>query len=368
MKSPDTIMNQPQRILSGVQPSGKLHLGNYFGAIRQHIELQHRGEAFYFIADYHALTTLQQAEEAEAGAAAKNKSLKARPARDILRDNVRDVALDYLALGLDPAKATFYRQSDVPEVAELAWFLATVTGMGLLERAHSYKDKVENGITPSVGLFTYPLLMAADILIVRSHQVPVGKDQVQHLEMTRDMAGYFNQAYSEVFPEPREVLGEAAQVPGTDGRKMSKSYGNTIDIFAEGKALKNAVMGIKTDSTPVDRPKTPETCNAFAIYKLFAGAEEQGTLAELYRDPLMNADARGGRPFGYGDAKTMLLAKIDAFFAPAREKRVQLASQPDYVESVLTDGARKARAEARQTMALVRQAVGMLPRPVGDPI
>ena len=358
-------MNPPQRILSGVQPSGKLHLGNYFGAIKQHLELQDRGDAFYFIADYHALTTLKQAEEAEAGAAAKNKALKARPARDILRDNVRDVALDYLALGLDPAKATFYRQSDVPEVAELTWFLSSVTGMGLLERAHSYKDKVDNGITPSVGLFTYPVLMAADILAVRSHLVPVGKDQVQHLEMTRDMAGYFNNAYGEVFPEPREVLGEAAQVPGTDGRKMSKSYGNTIEIFAEGKALKNAVMGIKTDSTPVDQPKPPETCNAFAMYKLFASAEEQATLAELYRTPMKDAEARSGRPFGYGEAKAMLLAKIDAYFAPARERRKQLAAQPDVVEAVLQAGARKARAEAQQTLSLVRQAVGMQPRPVG---
>jgi len=357
-------MTQPQRILSGVQPSGKLHLGNYFGAIKQHIELQRRGEAFYFIADYHALTTLQQAEEAEAGAAAKNKSLKARPAREILAENVRDVALDYLALGLDPEKATFYRQSDVPEVAELTWILSTVTGMGLLERAHSYKDKVENGITPSVGLFTYPVLMAADILIVRSHLVPVGKDQVQHLEMTRDMAGYFNQAYGEVFPEPKEMLGEAAQVPGTDGRKMSKSYGNTIEIFAEGKPLKNAVMGIKTDSTPVDQPKNPDTCNAFAMYKLFATATEQAAMAELYRDPMKDVAGRGGRPFGYGDAKTMLLAKIDAYFAPAREKRKQLAANPQLVEDVLRDGARKARAEARETMRLVRQAMGLLPQPV----
>ena len=357
-------MSQPKRILSGVQPSGKLHLGNYFGAIKQHIELQDRGEAFYFIADYHALTTLKQAEEAEAGAAAKNKSLIARRAREILRDNVRDVALDYLALGLDPAKATFYRQSDVPEVAELAWFLATVTGMGLLERATSYKDKVENGIAAGVGLFMYPVLMAADILAVRSHLVPVGKDQVQHLEMTRDMAGYFNQAYGEVFPEPREVLGEAAQVPGTDGRKMSKSYGNTIEIFAEGKPLKSAVMGIKTDSTPVNQPKYPETCNAFAMFKLFATAEEQAAMADLYRDPMKGADSRGGRAFGYGDAKTLLLAKIDAFFAPAREQRKQLAAQSEYVEGVLQAGARRARAEARQTLCLVRMAVGMLPQPV----
>jgi len=352
-----------KRILSGVQPSGKLHLGNYFGAIKQHIELQDRGDAFYFIADYHALTTLKAAEEAEAGAAAKNKSLKARPARDILAENVRDVALDYLALGLDPAKATFYRQSDVPEVAELTWFLSTVTKTGLLELAHSYKDKVENGIAASVGLFTYPVLMAADILIVRSHVVPVGKDQVQHLEMTRDMAGYFNRAYGEVFPEPRELHGEAAQVPGTDGRKMSKSYGNTIEIFAEGKPLKAAVMGIKTDSTPVDQPKNPEACNAFAMYRLFSTPAEQVELAKLYRDPMTGADARGGRPFGYGDSKTMLLAKIDAHFAAAREKRKQLAADPQLVEAVLKAGADRARSEARETMRLVRAAVGMSKEP-----
>lgn len=357
-------MTASKRILSGVQPSGKLHLGNYFGAIKQHIEMQDRGEAFYFIADYHALTSLKAAEEAEAGAAAKNKALKARKAREILAENSRDVALDYLALGLDPAKATFYRQSDVPEVTELTWFLSTVTGMGLLERAHSYKDKVENGIAASVGLFTYPVLMAADILIVRSHLVPVGKDQVQHLEMTRDMAGYFNQAYGEVFPEPKEVHGETAQVPGTDGRKMSKSYGNTIEIFAEGKALKNAVMGIKTDSTPVDQPKNPETCNAFAMYKLFSTSEEQAALADFYRDPMKGAETRGGRPFGYGDAKTMLLAKIDAYFATAREKRKQLAANPQIVEDVLRDGARKARAEAQVTMKLVREAVGLKAQPV----
>lgn len=361
---PGTYANSRPRILSGVQPSGKLHLGNYFGAIKQHIELQERGEAFYFIADYHALTTLKQAEETEAGAAAKNKALVARPARAILQDNVRDVALDYLALGLDPAKATFYRQSDVPEVTELAWFLSTVTGMGLLERAHSYKDKVDRGISASVGLFTYPVLMAADILIVRSHFVPVGKDQVQHLEMTRDMAGYFNHAFGEVFPIPKELLGEAAVVPGTDGQKMSKSYGNTIEIFAEGKQLKNAVMGIKTDSTPVEEPKNPDTCNAFALYQLFATSEEVARLADLYRHPMRDADSRGGRPFGYGDAKTMLLGKIDAYFAPARERRKQLACDPGYVEEVLKLGARRAREVAQVTLRLVRQAVGMKERPV----
>lgn len=353
----------PPRILSGVQPSGKLHLGNYFGAIRQHIALQDRGEAFYFIADYHALTTLKEAEAKEADIAQKANRTTWKSAKEILAENVRDVALDYLALGLDPAKATFYRQSDVPEVTELAWFLATVTGMGLLERAHSYKDKVAKGFLPSVGLFTYPVLMAADILIVRSNLVPVGKDQVQHLEMTRDMAGYFNQAYGEVFPEPKELLGEAAVVPGTDGQKMSKSYGNTIEIFAEGKPLKTAVMSVVTDSTPLESPKDPDKCNVFALYKLFATPEEQAQLAEQYRQPMLNADNRKGRAFGYGDAKQMLLAKIDAMFGPARERRKALAADPAAVERVMQEGARKARRVAQETLAMVRERVGMASHP-----
>jgi tryptophanyl-tRNA synthetase len=353
-----------KRILSGVQPSGKLHLGNYFGAIQQHIALQDRGEAFYFIADYHALTTLKEAEAREADAAQKAGKTTWKSAQQIFAENVRDVALDYLALGLDPNKATFYRQSDIPEVAELAWFLSTVTGFGLLERAHSFKDKVDQGIAASVGLFTYPVLMAADILIVRSHLVPVGKDQEQHLEMTRDMAGYFNRAYAEVFPEPQALFGNAPVVPGTDGRKMSKSYANTIDIFAEGKELKKAVMsGIVTDSTPVDAPKDPDQCNVFALYKLFATAEEQAKLTALYADPMLDAGAREGKPFGYGHAKQLLLAKIDAKFGPARERRKQLAADPAFVEGVMRDGARKARAEAHKTMELVRRAVGMAPRP-----
>jgi tryptophanyl-tRNA synthetase len=324
-----------KRILSGVQPSGKLHLGNYFGAIKQHIALQDQGEAFYFIADYHALTTTQDA--------------------NVMRANVRDVALDYLALGLDPKKATFYRQSDVPEVTELAWVLATVTGMGLLERAHSYKDKVQQGISPSVGLFTYPVLMAADILIVRSDVVPVGKDQVQHLEMTRDMAGYFNNTYGEVFPEPREMLGEAAVVPGTDKdrdgnpRKMSKSYGNTIEIFAEGKPLKKSVMGIVTDTLPPDAPKDPEARIPYQLYKLFATPQEAADLAARYR--------AGG--LGDGTAKQMLLEKIDAYFGPFREKRKQLTADRGYVDDVLRDGAKRARAEAHKTMDLVRSATGL---------
>jgi tryptophanyl-tRNA synthetase len=344
-------MSEPQRkrILSGVQPSGKLHLGNYFGAIKQHIALQDEAECFYFIADYHALTTIGEAVKAEAEAA-KDQKRKPKAGADILRENVRDVALDYLALGLDPAKATFFRQSDVPEVTELAWVLATVSGMGLLERAHSYKDKVAKGIAPSVGLFTYPVLMAADILIYRSHVVPVGQDQVQHLEMTRDMAGYFNQTFGvDLFPLPAERLDVVAKVPGTDGQKMSKSYGNTIDIFAEGKALKKSVMGIVTDSTPPEAPKDPEPRTPFVLYKLFATPAEVEALAARYR--------AGG--MGDGEAKQLLLAKIDAYFGPFRDKRRALAVDPNYVEDVLRAGAKRARAEAAKTMDLVREATGL---------
>ena len=359
-------MPSASRILSGVTPSGKLHLGNYFGAIRQHIALQEQGEAFYFIADYHALTTLPDAELKEADAARKAGKTTWKSAKEILAENVRDVALDYLALGLDPAKAVFYRQSDVPEVCELAWFLSTVTGMGLLERGHSYKDKVANGITPSVGLFSYPVLMAADILIVRAGIVPVGKDQIQHLEMTRDMAGYFNGTYGTVFPMPAtQVQAAVGSVPGTDGRKMSKSYGNTIEIFAEGKALKTAVMSIVTDSTPLDEPKNPETCNVFAVYKLFASDEERAELARQYAEPMRNADDRKGRAFGFGDAKTLLLGKIDDAFRDARERRKAIAADPAALEAVLIAGAAKARAEARRTMALVREAVGIGAAPAG---
>lgn len=376
-------MPPKQRILSGVQPSGKLHLGNYFGAIQQHIQLQDEGDAFYFIADYHAMTTLQDAakrqEEAvleiarmyEAMASKKKLPLPEKgpsfspSPRELLGQNVRDVALDYLALGLDPAKATFYRQSDVPEVCELAWMLSTLTGMGLLQRAHSYKDKTDRGISASVGLFTYPILMAADILIVRSHLVPVGKDQVQHLEMTRDMAGYFNGAYGELFPMPQERLGVAAVVPGTDGQKMSKSYGNTIELFAEGKPLEKTVMAVVTDSTPVDAPKNPDTCNVVALYKLFATDGELAKLADLYKNPMLDAETRGGRPFGYGDAKKLLLAKINAYFEPARKRRKELERDPGFVEEVLQAGAKRARAVAQTTMRLARQMVGMHPQPVG---
>jgi tryptophanyl-tRNA synthetase len=322
-------MTSKPRILSGVQPSGILHLGNYFGAIRQHIALQDEGECFFFIADFHALTTVQD------------------PSR--LRALVQGVALDYLALGLDPEKTAFFRQSDVPEVTELAWILSTVTGMGLLERAHSYKDKLARGISANAGLFIYPVLMAADILIYRSNVVPVGQDQVQHIEMTRDMAGYFNQTWKKVFPLPEARLDKAPVVPGTDGKKMSKSYGNTIDIFAEGAELKSSVMRVVTDSTPVADPKDPDRDNVFALYSLFASAGERDALAQRYR--------AGG--LGYGDAKKMLIAKIDETFAAARDRRRELQRDPERVEAVLRRGAEKANAVANATMRAVREAVGL---------
>jgi tryptophanyl-tRNA synthetase len=340
----------PRRFLSGVQPSGKLHLGNYFGAIRQHIALQDEGPCFYFIADYHALTTIQEASRRRADTRKGAVDYAAT-----LRENTFDVALDYLALGLDPEKAIFFRQSDVPEVTELAWILSTVTNMGLLERAVSYKEKVDKGIDASVGLFFYPILMAADILIYRSHVVPVGKDQVQHLEMTQDIAGKFNRAYGEIFPIPEYRLDRESKVPGLDGQKMSKSYNNTIEIFAEGKPLQKTVMSIVTDSTPVEAPKDPERCNVFALYSLFANEDEKAALAARYR--------AGG--MGYGEAKKMLLEKINGFFGPFRERRKQLAANPGQVEEVLRRGAQRARAEAQKTMAHVREAVGMKPHPVG---
>ncbi|MBI3832111.1 MAG: tryptophan--tRNA ligase [Planctomycetes bacterium] len=320
------------RILSGVQSSGKLHLGNYFGAIKQHIELQNLPDAepYYFIADFHAMTTVQDAAR--------------------LKEYIQGVALDYLALGLDPTRSVFFRQSDVPEVTELAWMLGAVTGMGLLERAHSYKDKVAKGITPSVGLFYYPVLMAADILIYKPKFVPVGQDQVQHIEMTQDMAQYFNNTYKcQVFVRPEAKLNQTAKVPGTDGEKMSKSYGNTIDLQMEGKELKKTVMAVKTDITPVEAPKNPETCNVYALYSLFATEDEQKALAGKYR--------AGG--MGYGDAKKALLEKIEAYFAPYRAKRADLAKNMDHVEKVLLDGAARASAVAHVTLDEAKRACGL---------
>lgn len=321
------------RILSGVQPSGELHLGNYFGAIQQHLELQDQGDAFYFIADYHALTTVQDAPR--------------------LRELVRDVAATYLALGLDPTKATFFRQSDVPEVHELTWMLNCVTGMGELERATSYKDKVANGITPSVGLFTYPALMASDILIYRSNLVPVGKDQVQHVEICRDMAQRFNHAFScEVLIKPEHRLSKTPKVPGVDGQKMSKSYGNTIPIFASGKKLQKAIGKIVTDSkNPKLEALDPETCNAFAIFELFADDEEREAMAKQYRED---------RTFlGYGVIKKRIKELMDEAFGPARERKEALLKPGSELDDVLAEGGKKARAIARETIDLCREATGL---------
>ncbi|MGK7370049.1 MAG: tryptophan--tRNA ligase, partial [Candidatus Halalkalibacterium sp. M3_1C_030] len=290
-------------ILSGITPSGKLHLGNYFGAIRQHIEMQERGDAFYFIANYHSLTSINDGEE--------------------IRENTIDIALDYLALGLDPEKCTFFAQSDVPQVTELAWILGTFCPVSLMEKGVAYKDKVAQGLSPNIGLFTYPILQAADILIYNSDLVPVGQDQKQNIEICRDLAGKINHVYDkELLKLPEEyIVKSVAVVPGIDGRKMSKSYGNTIGIFDEGKTLKKKVMSIETDSTPLDKPKDPEACNVFALIKLFAEKEKRKEIAGKYR--------AGG--YGYGHAKKELLGMITEYFAEARERRKELKKNEDYV-------------------------------------
>jgi tryptophanyl-tRNA synthetase len=318
------------RILSGIQPSGKLHIGNYFGMMQPSVELQEKGEAYLFIANYHALTSVSDSQA--------------------LRDDTRDVALDFLACGLDPSRTVFYRQSDVPEVCELTWLLSTVTPMGLLERCHSFKDKTAKGIAASHALFSYPVLMAADILAVQSTTVPVGRDQKQHVEVTRDIAIKFNNQFGEVFtiPEP-SIRGEVAVVPGIDGQKMSKSYDNHIEMFGAEKATRKRMMRIVTDSTPLEEPKDPETCNVFALYKLMAPASDQLALATRYRE--------GG--FGYGDAKKLLFETMWEFFAPFRARRAELENNLDYVESVLTDGAAKARAEIAGTLSAARRAMGL---------
>ncbi len=318
------------RVLSGIQPSGKLHIGNYFGMMRPALDLQEKSDAFLFIADYHALTSVSD------------------PAA--LRQGVLDVALDFLACGLDPDKTAFYRQSDVPEVNELAWYLSTLTPMGLLERCHSYKDKLAKGLPANHALFAYPVLMAADILIVQSDIVPVGRDQKQHVEVTRDIATKFNNQYGETFKLPEPSIRETvAVVPGVDGQKMSKSYGNTIELFGPEKATKKRVMQVVTDSCSLEDKKNPETCNVFALYKLFATPEEQEAMADRYR--------AGG--LGYGTVKKELYAKMMETFQPMREKRQELESNLDYVESVLQKGADKAREQARKTLAQARLAIGI---------
>lgn len=318
------------RILSGIQPSGTLHLGNYFGAIRQHVAWQEKACAIYFLADYHSMTSVRDAAQRRA--------------------YCREVALDYLACGLDPQRSVLYRQSDVPETCELAWVLSTLTPMGLLERSHAYKDKVAQGLSADHGLFAYPVLMAADILQYNPDVVPVGQDQKQHLEMARDMAQRFNHTYGvEVFrlPEPH-IEKDVATVPGTDGRKMSKSYGNTIEMFAASKPLKKSVMGIVTDSTPVEEPKDTDSA-LFQLWSLFAD--------DAARSDLFERAQRGG--LGYGEVKKDLLARLLDHFGPMRERRAELAARPEEVEDILRDGAARARRLSAPVFEAVRAAAGL---------
>jgi len=323
------------RILSGIQPSGILHIGNYFGMMRPAIELQKHGETFYFIADYHALTSLRDPKA--------------------LRENSRQVALDFLACGLDPEKAALFRQSDVPQTTELAWILSTVAPMGLLERAHSYKDKLARGLPATVGLFGYPILMAADILIYDSDLVPVGKDQKQHIEITRDLAVKINETYGSepdrpIFKLPQPRIQAATEVvPGIDGQKMSKSYGNNIDIFGDEKETRKRVMSIVTDSTPVDAPKDPDKSTIVQLYLLFASKDEIENMRERFK--------KGGT--GYGDFKKELFEKLWTYFAPMRKRREELQRDQSYIDNVLAKGARQANQVADQVMTRVRKAVGL---------
>ncbi len=334
------------RFLSGIQSSGKIHLGNYFGAMRQFIALQDQGESLFFIANHHALTSVRSAAE--------------------LQSLTLDVALDFLALGLDPARAVLFRQSDIPELPELFWYLSAISPMGLLERAHSYKDKIARGFTPELGLFTYPVLMAADILLYGADVVPVGKDQVQHLEITRDLATKFNAAFVPGY-DPKDPTGEktgaprgvlklpearleesTAVVPGTDNAKMSKSYKNTIDVFADDATVKKQIMGIKTDSTPVESPKDPAATPLLPLLRLFASPDDVAELERTFRE--------GG--LGWGHYKLKLLELFHATLDPARVRRRELAGDPGHVEAVLVDGAARARAIAAPVIDEVRRAVG----------
>jgi len=318
------------RVLSGIQPTGKFHWGNYFGAIRQYIDLQHENEAYYFIANLHALTTIRD--------------------RELLQSLTFNAAVELLALGLDPAKATLFVQSDVPEVSELCWLLMTGTPLGLLERCHAYKDKKDRGLKADTGLFTYPVLMAADILAYDSDVVPVGQDQVQHLEVTRDLAGSFNAQFGNTFVLPKaQVLAHAAKVPGLDGEKMSKSYNNTIEVFEPVKQMRKKVMGIKTDSRAMEDPKDPTDDHLFQLHGLFASTEQHEELAALYR--------RGG--FGYGQVKKALADLAEQHFAAAHVRREELLAHPEQVKAVLADGAARARRKASQVLLRAQRACGI---------
>ncbi len=318
------------KILSGIQPSGQLHIGNYFGMMLPMIRNMEKGELYAFIVNLHALTSVHDKEKLSAG--------------------TLEAAADFIALGLDPDRCIFWVQGDVPEVTELTWILSTLTSMGLLERCHSYKDKVAKGIAPSHGLFSYPVLMAADILLYQAEIVPVGKDQKQHLEVARDIGMRFNHIFGETFVIPEPAIEESvATVPGLDGQKMSKSYDNTIPIFLEGKKLKKKVMAIQTDSTPVEEPKDPDACNLYNMFKLFAPAERLTEVRKLY--------VEGGAAYGY--IKQELVKLIDEYFKEARAKRAELLQDKESLKKILANGALKAREKAAPTLDLVRQRVGL---------
>ena len=318
------------RVLSGIQPTGRFHWGNYFGAIRQYIALQEGNEAYYFIANLHALTTIRDAE--------------------LLKQHSLDAAIDLLALGLDPDKAILFIQSDVPEVSELTWLLMTGTPLGLLERCHAYKEKKARGVSADAGLFTYPVLMAADILAYDADAVPVGQDQVQHIEVTRDLAGSFNHQFGETFVLPKpKLLEDGAKVPGTDGEKMSKSYDNTLEIFADAKAQRKQIMRITTDSRPMEDAKDPETDHLYQLYSLMAPPPDVQAMADMYR--------RGG--FGYGEVKKALAEAAESYFAEARARREDIAAHPDRVFQILGDGAQRARKKAGEVLTRAQKACGL---------
>ncbi|MEC8753923.1 MAG: tryptophan--tRNA ligase [Verrucomicrobiota bacterium] len=318
------------RAISGIQPSGKLHIGNYFGMMKPAIDMQKEHETFLFIADYHALTSVRDP--------------------NLLKNLIKDAVLDFLACGIDPEKVFLYKQSDVPQVHELSWFLSVLAPMGLLERCHSFKDKLAKGLNSTHGLFSYPILMASDILSIKASIVPVGKDQKQHVEVTRDLAIKFNNLYGEVFDLPNPLINErVASIPGVDGQKMSKSYNNVIGIFESDKILEKKIKKIVTDSKNIEDKKDPESCNIFSLYKLFSNADEQKELAKNYY--------AGG--MGYGYAKNSLLKKINQYFEPMREKRLELEADNDYIEDILKNGAKKASLIASDVLKNVKTAVGL---------
>ena len=319
------------RVLSGIQPTGKIHWGNYFGAIRQFINLQSTpDQSYYFVANLHALTTVRDKER--------------------LQRQTLDVVLDFLGLGLDPEKSTLFIQSDIPEVSELTWLIMTLTPMGLLERCHAYKEKKARGLTADAGLFAYPVLMAADILIYDSDLVPVGEDQLQHIEVARDIANSFNHTYGETFVMPKGyVLDASAKVPGTDGQKMSKSYNNTIQVFEEPKVLRKQIMRIQTDSRPMEEPKNPDECPLFQLYQLFGDEKGIADLREIY--------AKGG--FGYGMVKNLVADAAEATFGPARQRRAEWEAKPEQVKEILAEAARRARAKASEVLRRAQENCGV---------